>query len=72
MLDQQTMSILHSLNLFGMARSFEERLADPKQAELTHAEFVGLLVQDGRNTRECVLLGGVSERSSGVRWGNES
>ena len=32
MLNQQTMSILHSLKLFGLARSFEERLADPKQA----------------------------------------
>ena len=48
MLNQQTMSILHSLKLFGMARSFEERLADPNQASLSHAEFVGLLVQDER------------------------
>jgi len=44
--NQQTMSILHSLKLFGMARSLETRLADPQQAALSHDEFVGLLVQD--------------------------
>jgi len=56
MLDQQTISILHSLNLFGLARSFEERLADPKQAELSHAEFVGLLVQDEKTYRDNLRL----------------
>lgn len=52
MLNQQTMSILHSLKLFGMARSLGERLADPKQASLSHSEFVGLLVQDERSHRD--------------------
>jgi len=52
MLNQQTMSILHSLKLFGLARSLEERLADPKQAELSHAEFVGLLIQDEKTYRD--------------------
>ncbi len=52
MLNQQTMSILHSLKLFGLARSFEERLADPKQTELSHAEFIGLLVQDEKTYRD--------------------
>ena len=52
MLNQQTMSILHSLKLFGMARSFEERLADSKQAALSHDEFVGLLVQDEKLYRD--------------------
>lgn len=52
MFNQQTMSILHTLKLFGLARSFEERLADPKQAELSHAEFVGLLVQDEKTYRD--------------------
>ncbi|MBM4448870.1 MAG: hypothetical protein FJ015_06525 [Chloroflexi bacterium] len=56
MLNQQTMSMLHSLKLFGMARSFEERLADPKQAELSHAEFVGLLVQDEKIHRDNLRL----------------
>ena len=44
MFNQQTMSILHSLKLSGMARSLEERLADPQQAALSHDDFVGLLV----------------------------
>jgi len=56
MLNQQTMSILHSLKLFGMASGFEERLADPKQASLSHAEFVGLLVQDEKTYRDNLRL----------------
>jgi DNA replication protein DnaC len=56
MLNQQTLSILHSLKLFGLAKSFEERLADPKQAELSHAEFVGLLVQDEKTHRDNLRL----------------
>lgn len=56
MFNQQTMSILHSLKLFGLARGFEERLADPKQAELSHAEFVGLLVQDEKTYRDNMRL----------------
>jgi len=55
-LNQQTMSILHSLKLFGMAGSLEERLADPKQAALSHGEFVGLLVQDERLYRDNLRL----------------
>jgi len=54
--NQQTMSILHSLKLFGMASGFEERLADPKQASLSHAEFVGLLVQDEKTCRDNLRL----------------
>jgi DNA replication protein DnaC len=56
MLNQQTMSILHSLKLFGLARSFEERIADSKQAELSHSEFVGLLVQDEKTYRDNLRL----------------
>jgi len=56
LLNQQTVSILHSLKLFGLARGFEERLADPKQAELSHAEFVGLLVQDEKTYRDNLRL----------------
>ena len=56
MLNQQTMSILHSLKLFGLANSFEERLADPKQAGLSHSEFVGLLVQDEKTHRDNLRL----------------
>lgn len=56
MLNQQTISILHSLKLFGLARGFEGRLADPKQAELSHAEFVGLLVQDEKTYQDNLRL----------------
>ena len=56
MLNQQTMNILHSLKLFGIARGFEERLAVPKHAELSHAEFVGLLVQDEKMYRDNLRL----------------
>ncbi len=56
MLNQQTMSILHSLKLFGLAKGFEERLADPKQASLSHAEFVGLLVEDEKVHRDNLRL----------------
>lgn len=56
MLNQQTLSILHSLKLFGLARSLEERLSDPKQADLSHADFVGLLVQDEKTYRDNLRL----------------
>jgi DNA replication protein DnaC len=56
MLNQQTLSILHSLKLFGMARSLEERSADPQQIQLSHAEFVGLMVQDEKTYRDNVRL----------------
>jgi DNA replication protein DnaC len=50
------MSILHSLKLFGMAKSLEERLADSNQASLSHAEFIGLLVQDEKTHRDNLRL----------------
>jgi DNA replication protein DnaC len=56
MLNQQTMSILHSLKLYGMARSLEERLVDPKHGSLSHDEFVGLLVQDEKLYRDNLRL----------------
>jgi DNA replication protein DnaC len=56
MLNQQTLSILHSLKLFGLARSLEERTGDPKQSTLSHAEFVGLLVQDEKTYRDNLRL----------------
>jgi DNA replication protein DnaC len=56
MLNQQTMSILHSLKLFGLAKSLEERIADPMHASLSHAEFVGLLVQDEKVYRDNLRL----------------
>jgi DNA replication protein DnaC len=56
LLNQQTMSILHSLKIYGMARSLEERLADPRQGTLSHDEFVGLLVQDEKLYRDNLRL----------------
>jgi DNA replication protein DnaC len=55
-LNQQTMSILHSLKLFGMAKGLEERSANTQHAELSHAEFVGLLVQDEKTYRDNLRL----------------
>jgi DNA replication protein DnaC len=52
MLNEQTIATLNSLKLFGMVRGFEERLNSPKHAELSHAEFVGLLVQDEKTYRD--------------------
>jgi DNA replication protein DnaC len=52
MLDEQTLDILNALKLFGMARGFTERLSNPQHAELSHAEFVGLLAQDEKTYRE--------------------
>jgi DNA replication protein DnaC len=52
MLNEQTIATLNSLKLFGMASSFEERLSSPNHAELSHAEFIGLLVQDEKTYRD--------------------
>jgi len=52
MLNEQTITILNSLKLFGMARGISERLANPGHGELSHADFVGLLVQDEKTYRD--------------------
>ena len=52
MLNEQTISIMNSLKLFGMARSFSARLTDPGHSGLSHADFVGLLVQDEKTYRD--------------------
>lgn len=52
MLDATTQNTLNALKLFGMAHGLPARLADPRQAELSHAEFVGLLVQDEKTYRD--------------------
>ena len=52
MLDEQTIAVLNSMKLFGMAQSLPQRLADPKQAELSHAEFAALLTQDEKMHRD--------------------
>ncbi len=52
MLNEQTVVTLNALKIFGMARGFEERLNSPQHADLSHAEFVGLLVQDEKTYRD--------------------
>lgn len=52
MLNEQTIAIMNSLKLFGMARGFSERLANTRHAELSHADFIGLLVQDEQTHRD--------------------
>lgn len=42
----QTMNKLEAMRLRGMARSFETRRVQPDHQELSHEEFVGLLVDD--------------------------
>jgi DNA replication protein DnaC len=56
MLNEQTMTTLNALKLHGMARGFAERLGTPQHAELSHAEFVGLLVQDEKTNRDSQRL----------------
>jgi DNA replication protein DnaC len=52
MLNEQTIATLNALKIFGMARGFEDRLNNPQHAELSHADFVGLLVQDEKTYRD--------------------
>ena len=52
MLNEQTLATLNGMKLFGMAQSLPQRLADPKQAELSHAEFAALLAQDEKMHRD--------------------
>jgi DNA replication protein DnaC len=56
MLNEQTLTTLNQLKLFGMARGFTERLSHPKSADLTHEELLGLLVQDEKTYRENLRL----------------
>ena len=57
MLNEQTIAILNSLKLFGMARGLSQRLGDPGHGELSHADFIGLLVQDEKAYRDNRRLG---------------
>jgi len=56
MLNEQTITTLNAMKLFGMARGFTERLSDSRQASLSHAEFVGLLVEDEKAYRDSQRL----------------
>ncbi len=52
MLNEQTIATLNAMKIFGMAQGLEQRLANANHAELSHAEFVGLLVQDEKTYRD--------------------
>ncbi len=52
MLHEQTISTMNAMKLFGMAKGFGDRAGDPSHSGLSHAEFVGLLVDDERLYRE--------------------
>ena len=52
MLNEQTIAKMNEMKLFGMARGFVQRNGKPDHGELSHAEFVGLLVDDEKTHRE--------------------
>jgi len=52
MLNEQTIAIMNSLKLFGMARGFSDRLNNSSHDSLSHADFVGILVQDEKTYRD--------------------
>jgi DNA replication protein DnaC len=56
MLNEQTLSTLNALKLFGMAKSFSDKLSHPHSADLSHQEFFGLIVQDEKTYRENLRL----------------
>jgi DNA replication protein DnaC len=56
MLNEQTLSTLNTLKLFGMAKSFTDKIAHPNLADLTHQEFFGLIVQDEKTYRDNLRL----------------
>jgi DNA replication protein DnaC len=56
MYNEQTVNTMQSMKLFGMARGFQERLGSPQHAELSHAEFVGLLIDDEKLHRDNLRL----------------
>lgn len=52
MLDEQTITKMNAMKLFGMAKGFAQRNGKPDHGELSHAEFVGLLIDDEKTHRE--------------------
>jgi len=56
MLNEQTLSTLNALKLFGMAKSFSDKLSHPHSADLSHQEFFGLIVQDEKTYRDNLRL----------------
>ena len=56
MLNEQTIQTLNALRLFGMARSFADKIVHPTSADLSHQEFFGLIVQDEKTYRDNLRL----------------
>jgi DNA replication protein DnaC len=56
MMNEQTITAMNAMKLFGMAKAFPQRLAKPDHADLSHAEFVGLLVEDEKSFRDNARL----------------
>ena len=56
MLNEQTLSTLNALRLFGKAKSFSDKITHPHTADLSHPEFFGLIVQDEKTYRENLRL----------------
>ena len=52
MLNEQTVTKMQEMKLLGMARVFEELMGKPEHSDLTHDEFVGLLVDAEATSRE--------------------
>jgi DNA replication protein DnaC len=56
MLNEQTLHTLNALKLFGMARSFGDKIVHPSSADLSQPEFFGLIVQDEKTYRDNLRL----------------
>ena len=56
MLNEQTLTTLNALKLFGMAKSFTDKITQPNSADLSHPEFFGLIVQDEKTYRDNLRL----------------
>jgi len=56
MLNEQTLQTLNAMKLFGMARSFTDKIAHPTSADLSHQEFFGLIIQDEKTYRDNLRL----------------
>jgi len=52
MLNEQTVTKMQSMKLSGMAQVFKELMEKPKRADLTHEEFIGLLLDAELTARE--------------------
>ncbi len=52
MLNEQTITKMQLMKLSGMAHMFKELIENPKRTDLTHEEFVGLLVDAEQTARE--------------------